>query len=108
MWQVAICRTDDFEINHWLVENGLAVAYRCGAACDAITEFAIVMLRQHCVGFMSAHAMAACRIVCREYSSDFVAAEDAAKAAKRGIWAGAFDIPADWRKERKVLAQLLF
>jgi endonuclease YncB( thermonuclease family) len=32
-----------------------------------------------------------------------VPAEDAAKAAKRGIWAGAFDVPADWRKERKVL-----
>lgn len=47
--------------------------------------------------------MMACRLVCREYSSDYVAAEDAAKAAKRGIWAGAFDVPADWRKERKVL-----
>lgn len=35
---------------------------------------------------------------------DYVAAEDAAKAAKRGIWAGAFDVPADWRKERKVPA----
>ncbi len=46
--------------------------------------------------------------MCREYSSDYVAAEDAAKAAKRGIWAGDFDVPADWRKERKVLAQLLF
>jgi hypothetical protein len=42
-------------------------------------------------------------VSCREYSSDYVAAEDAAKAAKRGIWAGAFDIPANWRKERKVL-----
>lgn len=39
---------------------------------------------------------------CREYSSNYVAAEDGARAAKRGIWAGAFDIPADWRKERKV------
>ena len=51
--------------------------------------------------------MAACQLDCREYSSDYVAAEDAAKAAKRGIWAGAFDVPADWRKERKVLARLM-
>lgn len=26
--QVAVCRTDQFELNRWLVENGLAVAYR--------------------------------------------------------------------------------
>lgn len=38
----------------------------------------------------------------RQYSSDYVAAEDAARAAKQGIWAGDFDVPADWRKERKV------
>lgn len=49
MWQVAVCRTDSFEINHWLVENGLAVAYRCGAACPTNADCAIVMLWQHCV-----------------------------------------------------------
>ncbi|MCJ2082446.1 hypothetical protein [Methylobacterium sp. J-090] len=37
-------------------------------------------------------------IAYRRYSTDYVAAETAAKAAKRGIWAGAFTTPSDWRE----------
>jgi len=29
-----------------------------------------------------------------------VGAEEAARAAKRGLWGGSFETPADWRKER--------
>jgi hypothetical protein len=34
----------------------------------------------------------------RHYSTDYVAAEDAAKAAHAGIWRGAFIPPWDWRR----------
>lgn len=37
----------------------------------------------------------------RRYSAAFVGAEDAARAARRGVWQGAFQAPWDWRKERK-------
>lgn len=33
----------------------------------------------------------------RRYSSDYVAAENSAKAARRGMWAGSFEMPADIR-----------
>ncbi|KAK9809001.1 hypothetical protein WJX72_007719 [[Myrmecia] bisecta] len=37
----------------------------------------------------------------RQYSSDYIGAEQQAQAAHRGIWAGRFEIPADWRREHK-------
>ncbi len=37
----------------------------------------------------------------RQYSRDYVALEDQARAAKRGIWAGEFMVPAEWRKANK-------
>lgn len=37
-------------------------------------------------------------IAYRRYSTDYVAAETTAKATKRGIWAGAFTTPSDWRR----------
>lgn len=33
----------------------------------------------------------------RHYSSDYVSAEESAKAAKRGLWAGTFQKPSDYR-----------
>jgi endonuclease YncB( thermonuclease family) len=33
----------------------------------------------------------------RRYSRDYVAAENAARAAKRGLWAGSFEMPAEFR-----------
>lgn len=55
---IAVCSTTRTrDLNGWLVENGLAVAYR-------------------------------------EYSKAYVAAEDAARAAKLGIWKGTFEYPA--------------
>ena len=33
----------------------------------------------------------------RRYSSDYVSAEETAKVNKRGIWAGTFEIPSDFR-----------
>ena len=34
----------------------------------------------------------------RRYSNDYVAAEDAARAAGRGMWAGTFEPPWEWRR----------
>lgn len=39
----------------------------------------------------------------RRYSSDYVQAETTAKATKRGIWAGSFTTPADWRKGERAM-----
>ena len=38
----------------------------------------------------------------RQYSTEFVEAELAARAAKAGIWAGEFVMPADWRKGQRL------
>jgi endonuclease YncB( thermonuclease family) len=35
----------------------------------------------------------------RRYSTDYVSAEQSAKANKRGIWAGSFELPSDYRHE---------
>jgi endonuclease YncB( thermonuclease family) len=36
----------------------------------------------------------------RQHSCDYVAAEDEARGARRGMWAGAFDPPWEWRHRR--------
>ena len=38
----------------------------------------------------------------REYSTEFVPAEIAAREAKAGIWAGEFVMPSDWRKGQRL------
>lgn len=78
----------------WLTGEKLPIklSYTVPLCCQGRNVLLRVLLRHGCLP-----------IECREYSSDYVAAEDAAKDAKRGVWAGAFDVPADWRKERKVL-----
>ena len=43
-------------------------------------------------------------IAYRRYSQDYVAAEDEAKAARRGIWAGSFTAPGDWRKGERAMS----
>lgn len=37
----------------------------------------------------------------RQYSMEYVAAEQEAKAAKRGIWVGAFEMPSEFRKKKR-------
>ncbi|MBE0530264.1 MAG: thermonuclease family protein [Rhodospirillales bacterium] len=37
----------------------------------------------------------------RQYSRDYIDQEDAAKAARRGLWAGTFRPPWEWRKKKK-------
>ena len=37
----------------------------------------------------------------RHYSLDYVAAEDAAKAARRGLWTSSFEMPWEWRKQSR-------
>lgn len=48
----------------------------------------------------SGHAMAY-----RQYSTAYIAAEQEARNAKRGIWAGQIQPPWEWRKERRRAAQ---
>ncbi len=40
----------------------------------------------------------------RGIAQDFIAAEEAARAARRGLWQGLFDRPADWRKTQAAAA----
>lgn len=44
-------------------------------------------------------------IAFRRYSEDYVQAETTAKALKRGIWAGTFQEPSDWRKARRAAGE---
>jgi endonuclease YncB( thermonuclease family) len=37
----------------------------------------------------------------RRYSSEYDGEEQAAKNSKRGIWAGSFEMPWDWRKHKR-------
>jgi endonuclease YncB( thermonuclease family) len=37
----------------------------------------------------------------RRYSTDYVGEEDAARAARRGIWRGTFEAPWEWRAARR-------
>lgn len=39
----------------------------------------------------------------RRYSRDYVSQEDAARAARAGIWAGSFVMPWDWRRGQRVV-----
>jgi endonuclease YncB( thermonuclease family) len=59
--RIAVCRVDREDINAWMVQQGLAVAYR-------------------------------------HYSIAYIGQEGAARAARRGLWAGRFDLPWEWRK----------
>ena len=38
----------------------------------------------------------------RQYGKDYIALEDAAHQAHKGIWQGTFEMPADWRKDQKI------
>ncbi|TXN81961.1 thermonuclease family protein [Methylobacterium sp. WL8] len=40
----------------------------------------------------------------RRYSTDYVEAETTAKAVKRGIWAGSFTTPSEWRRGERGLS----
>jgi endonuclease YncB( thermonuclease family) len=37
----------------------------------------------------------------RKYGTDYVSQEDEARLARRGIWAGSFDMPWDWRARKR-------
>lgn len=58
---LAVCSAGGVDLNAWLVEQGLAVAYR-------------------------------------KYSTIYVPQEEAARAARRGLWAGSFTWPWEWRR----------
>lgn len=62
-------------------EHGRAVA-RCSAGAVDVNRTMVVS------GYATAY---------RHYSADYVPAEEQAKAAKLGIWAGTFKLPSDYR-----------
>lgn len=37
----------------------------------------------------------------RRYSRDYVPAEDQARSARRGVWSGSFEMPWEWRQQRR-------
>ena len=39
---------------------------------------------------------------CRQYGKEYIALEDAAHQAHKGMWQGTFEMPADWRKDQKI------
>ena len=45
------------------------------------------------------------RINCREYSNAYVSDEEMAKKGHKGIWQGDFQVPAEWRKEKRERAR---
>lgn len=38
----------------------------------------------------------------RQYGTEYIAVEDAAHQAHKGMWQGPFEMPADWRKDQKI------
>lgn len=42
--------------------------------------------------------------ILRRYSRDYVRAEDQARAARRGVWSGQFEMPWEWRAARRSAA----
>jgi endonuclease YncB( thermonuclease family) len=57
---LAVCSTDNHDLNGWMVREGLALAYT-------------------------------------KYSRDYIADEASARELRKGMWAGAFIAPWDWR-----------
>ncbi len=41
-------------------------------------------------------------LVYTQYGKDYIAVEDAAHQAHKGMWQGSFEMPADWRKDQKI------
>jgi endonuclease YncB( thermonuclease family) len=96
------------------------VPWRCGpAAANALDEFigvSPVTCREHDTDRYG-RTVAECSVrgvdieawlvrnghafAYRKYSSDYIGAEQEAKNARRGIWAGTVQPPWDWRKERR-------
>ncbi|NBW05383.1 MAG: thermonuclease family protein, partial [Alphaproteobacteria bacterium] len=37
----------------------------------------------------------------RRYADDYIADEEAARAARLGLWAGQFDAPWEWRRSQQ-------
>jgi len=40
--------------------------------------------------------------ISRQYGKEYIAVEDAAHQAHKGMWQGSFEMPADWRKDQKI------
>lgn len=62
------CTVRGESLQHWLVSNGYAIAYR-------------------------------------QYSTAYVPAEQAAREAKAGLWAGTFVTPSEWRRGRRMAGE---
>jgi len=70
---------------------------------DGVDDFGRLLARCTAAGVdlnqmmvMSGHAVAF-----RRYSTDYVPAEDIAKLARRGVWAGSFQVPSEYRQAER-------
>ena len=100
-----------------LCQDGVGKDYRCGqqaalALADRIGEAPVACEPKDTDRY--GRTVAVCRkgdedlnawmvaqghaIAYRRYSTDYVAQEGQARAAKRGVWAGTFQLPSDWRR----------
>ena len=101
------------DLNAWMVQEGYAVAYRRAGGCCRLFCLASPLLgllgaasfgckRPACMRAAMVASLFVTRqqllAPCRQYGKDYVPLEEAAQAAKRGIWSGTFELPAKWRQ----------
>jgi endonuclease YncB( thermonuclease family) len=72
-----------------------------GVQCWAKGRDRYGRLLADCPALASALVSAGLALAYRRYSMEYAAAEDAAHSERRGIWAGAFVPPEQWRKDHK-------
>ena len=114
--EVRLFGVDAPEFDQSCKRNG--AAYSCGAeAADRLSRL-VTGKQVHCtsmgtdqhdrvLGRCSVGALDVNRamvagghaVAYRRYSTDYVSAEETAKANRRGIWAGTFEMPSDYRHE---------
>jgi endonuclease YncB( thermonuclease family) len=77
--------------------------------CDpvSIDQYGRVLARCSVLGIDVNRNMVAAgyAVAFRKYSTDYVSAEESARVGKRGIWAGAFDMPSEVRASQRALAK---
>lgn len=84
----------------WMVEAISGRAVTCqGRGHDRYGRIIAVCMVEG-VNLNQASVLAGMAIAYVRYSGDFVAAETEAREARRGMWAGRFQAPEDWRHSR--------
>ena len=94
------------DLGEWLLENGHALVYRCAPVSWALAcRAAARCTHRPCWRTRTRLAALPQRAACRgrQYAGGhlrhYVSLEAAARAAGRGVWAGGFVPPWEWRKD---------